>query len=213
MGKSRGRLFQQTIYIDWWRIQLLLSPYGDLHVFSQKVSTYEGRSESLWKKLINDSGQHKANRGKLLIFLCSGCFPLMDSTIQINDFQIWMQLMKLCLCNCVHTHSCRMEDAVKSQRAIIFFLWKEGACTNEIVRRLFNVFGEKAVSQSTVYNWINHFWSWRQSLNDEPRTGRPAITITRENISNVEKHLLENRCITMSELAEITEIPQHVSMR
>lgn len=88
-----------------------------------------------------------------------------------------------------------------------FFLWKEGACANEIVRRLFNVFGEKAVSQSTVYNWINHFRTGRQSLDDEPRPGRPATTITRENISNVEKHLLENRCITVSELAEITEIP------
>ena len=45
-----------------------------------------------------------------------------------------------------------MEDAGKSQRAIIFFLWKEGACANEIVRRLFNMFGEKAVSQSGYSN-------------------------------------------------------------
>ena len=44
-----------------------------------------------------------------------------------------------------------MEDAAKFQRAI-FFLWKEGNCANKTVRRLFNVFGEKALSQSTVYN-------------------------------------------------------------
>ena len=37
-----------------------------------------------------------------------------------------------------------MEDSVKSQRIIIFFLWKEGSKGSEIARRLQAVFGDSA---------------------------------------------------------------------
>ena len=77
------------------------------------------------------------------------------------------------------------------------FLRKEGVCVNEIVRRLFNVFGEGAMPQSTVYNRINYFRTRRQSLDDGRRRGRPLIISTAENISIVEKCLLKNGCITV----------------
>lgn len=38
------------------------------------------------------------------------------------------------------------------------------------MRRLFNVCDEKGLSQSTVYNWINHFRIRRRSLYDKLRT-------------------------------------------
>ena len=43
-----------------------------------------------------------------------------------------------------------MEDAVKNQRAIIFFLWKEGSSGSNITQRLKDVFGELAFNETTV---------------------------------------------------------------
>ena len=44
-----------------------------------------------------------------------------------------------------------MDEAAKSQRAIIFFLWKEGAKPIEIAERLKNVFGDSAIKERAVY--------------------------------------------------------------
>ena len=44
-----------------------------------------------------------------------------------------------------------MEDAAKSQRAINFFLWKNGVKTSEIVSRLQGVFGESTEFLMRVY--------------------------------------------------------------
>ncbi len=70
-----------------------------------------------------------------------------------------------------------MNDAVKSQRAIIFFLWKEGVQAADIVRRLNGVFGESAESKSTAYRWMKLFTEGRESLEDDPRSGRPSTAI------------------------------------
>ena len=70
-----------------------------------------------------------------------------------------------------HRLSRSMNDAVKSQRGIIFFLWKEGVQAADIVRRerLNGVFGESAESKSTAYRWMKLFTEGRESLEDDPR--------------------------------------------
>lgn len=99
-----------------------------------------------------------------------------------------------------------MEEAMKSQRAIIFFLWKEGTSGNDIVRRLSAVFGEHALHKTAVYKWMQRFEDGRESLEDDPRSGRPATTTTQENIDSVENILQTNRRITIREVASITGI-------
>ena len=44
-----------------------------------------------------------------------------------------------------------MVEAAKSQQAIIFFLWKEGAKPTEIAERLKNMFGDSAIKERAVY--------------------------------------------------------------
>lgn len=94
-----------------------------------------------------------------------------------------------------------MEDAVKSQRAIIFFLWKEGVKSSDIVMRLQGVFGDSAESKSTVYRWVDRFKAGRTSLEDDPRSGRPSSSVTETNIASVENLLMEDRRITIREIS------------
>lgn len=44
-----------------------------LHFSASTLLIYEGRPVSLWKKLSNDSGNHKANTGEYNSFLKSTC--------------------------------------------------------------------------------------------------------------------------------------------
>lgn len=47
-----------------------------------------------------------------------------------------------------------MEDAVKSRRVIIFFLWKKVVKTSEIIQRLQGVFSECAEFKIILYGWL-----------------------------------------------------------
>ena len=68
-----------------------------------------------------------------------------------------------------------MEDAITSQRAIVFFLWKENTKTSETATHLENVFGVHSMNKSTVYDWVQHFSKARASLKDNDREGRPEL--------------------------------------
>lgn len=95
-----------------------------------------------------------------------------------------------------------MEDAVKQQRAIIFFLHKKGLSGAAILQDLQEVFGDRAVSKATVYNWIDHFKSGRESLEDYSRTGRPTTSTTHDNIHRARDLLDGDRRITIDDIAE-----------
>lgn len=99
-----------------------------------------------------------------------------------------------------------MEDAEKSQRAIIFFLWKEGVKSSEIVQRLQAVFGDAAESKSTVYRWIDRFKNGRTTLKDDQRIGRPKTTVTEKNIAAVEKLVTGDRHVSIREISKSTSI-------
>jgi len=76
----------------------------------------------------------------------------------------------------------------------------------DIVRRLSAVFGESAESRSTVYRWIQLFAEGRQSLDDEPRSGRPSTAVTEESVAAVEKIVMEDRHVTIREIALTMDI-------
>lgn len=95
-----------------------------------------------------------------------------------------------------------MEEAAQAQRAIMFFLWKEGVRTSEIVQRLGAVFGDAAESKSTVYRWIERFQGGRASLADDPRSGRPSTSVNDTNVAAVEKMLQRDRRLTIREISD-----------
>ena len=70
-------------------------------------------------------------------------------------------------------------------RAVIKFLTKEGAKAKEIHRRMADVYGDSSPKYSTVAKWSAEFKSWCDSLEDDPRPGRPADVISQEMIDRV----------------------------
>ena len=99
-----------------------------------------------------------------------------------------------------------MEHAISQQRAIVFFLWKEGCSPSNIFKRLTAVFEAQALKRSTVYEWVAKFKDGRTSLEDKPRPGRPLSSFTPENVVKVKACIMEDRRITIREISETLEL-------
>ena len=81
--------------------------------------------------------------------------------------------------------------------AVIKFLTKEGAKAKESHWRMADVYGDSSPKYSTVAKWSAEFKHRWDSLEDDPRPGRPADVM----IDRVERLVLNNRRIKVAELA------------
>ena len=90
----------------------------------------------------------------------------------------------------------------EEQRGVTLFLWSEGAPRAEIHRRLSAQNGDSALPRRSVYEWIEEFQQGRTSLKDEERAGRPATSITDSNVEDTRAMILENRRLTIDEVAK-----------
>ena len=77
-------------------------------------------------------------------------------------------------------------------RAVIKFLTPEGNNVRNIHQRLFNVYGDRSPGYSTVARWVADFKHGRNSLNDEPRSERPADMTTIENMNAIREMVEDN---------------------
>jgi len=67
---------------------------------------------------------------------------------------------------------------------------------------LVQVYGDSAMRKTAVYMWVKRFSGERESVTDEERSGRPATSITEENIVKVRQIVRENRRLTVISIAE-----------
>ena len=93
-------------------------------------------------------------------------------------------------------------------RAVINFLSKEGLAPAAIKQRLDGVYGEASPSYSTVKEWAKQFRLGRESVEDEPREGRPVEVVTEEIIRRIEEELLSDRRLKLKEISIKLEIPK-----
>lgn len=99
-----------------------------------------------------------------------------------------------------------MEISKSEYRAVIKFLRLEGSSAKEIYDRLAAVYGPSVPSFSTVTRWFNEFQRGRQSLEDEPRSGRPSTAVNPDLIETVEKLIKEDRRIKVAQVATLTGV-------
>jgi transposase len=78
-------------------------------------------------------------------------------------------------------------------RAVIKFLTKTSKSLAEIKQRLDAVYGESSPSYSTVKQWAKQFHLGRESIEDDPRQGRPAEALTPKTTALVQEELLQDR--------------------
>ena len=91
-------------------------------------------------------------------------------------------------------------------RAVIKFLVLEGQSSKQVEEGLTSVYGQSSPSSSTIKRWVKEFQRGRESLEDDPRSGRPTTSTSPENIEKVHKLVIENRRISLYELEEATGI-------
>ena len=77
-----------------------------------------------------------------------------------------------------------MESQNIEFRAVKKFLTKEGAKAKEIHRRMADVCGDSSPKYSTVAKWLA-FKRGRDSLEDDPRPGRPTDVISQEMLRDL----------------------------
>ena len=68
---------------------------------------------------------------------------------------------------------------IKEQRGVVRFLWA-GVKPVEIHRRVLAQYGQSAMSQRKVYEWVERFKSGRTRVTDEGRSGRPSTSRSRK---------------------------------
>ncbi|XP_045458441.1 protein GVQW3-like [Melitaea cinxia] len=74
-------------------------------------------------------------------------------------------------------------------RAVIKFLVKKGKTAKEIFEETSSVYGESGPSSATVKRWTRLFQQGRDTLEDDPRSGRPNTAVTDENIEKIAEEL------------------------
>lgn len=86
------------------------------------------------------------------------------------------------------------------------FLSSEGVKPIEIHRRMTAQYGDSCVSLQQVYKWCRKFKSSVTSLEDAPQPRQAHRIVMDKNIALVEKLVKDNRCITVQEIASMSEI-------
>ena len=86
--------------------------------------------------------------------------------------------------------------------AMIFYDFKSGLNQQQSHNRLKAAFGNEAPSRTTVYDWFAEFRRGQRSLEDDPRSGRPATATTDIQVAAVRKLVEEDARVTVLQIAE-----------
>ena len=101
------------------------------------------------------------------------------------------------LCVCVT----EMEERSFEQRCAIKFCVKLGETGIETFNKLKQAYGEHALSRSQVFKWYKAFSEGRESIKDEPRSGRPSTSKTDNNVEIVRALVRSDRRLTVRMIA------------
>jgi histone-lysine N-methyltransferase SETMAR len=93
-------------------------------------------------------------------------------------------------------------------RYYIFVRHKLGESATEIHNQLVEVHGNSAPSYSSVTDWIRQLQAGRQTLQDEPRSGRPADVVNERSIALVKEKINEDKRVTVRELSAECALPR-----
>lgn len=88
------------------------------------------------------------------------------------------------------------------QRICIKFCVKNGIKCSKVLEMLRVAYGDCTLSQKNVYRWYKLFKEGRENVNDDARPGSSITSKTDENVEKVKEIVMENRRITIREVAD-----------
>ena len=86
-------------------------------------------------------------------------------------------------------------------RGVIKYLQRKGLSPKDIHADMVATLGDGAPALSTVQKWAAEFKRGRESLEDDPRPGRPVTATTQENVDHVHHMVMDDRRITVNQVA------------
>ncbi|GBN14435.1 Putative uncharacterized protein FLJ37770 [Araneus ventricosus] len=92
------------------------------------------------------------------------------------------------------------------QRVNIKFCFKLGKTATETHEMLVKVHGVDAMSKKCVFEWFKRFRDGKEDVKDEPRSGRPPISTTPDNVERVRRMLADYRRLSLRMIAEELKI-------
>jgi len=87
------------------------------------------------------------------------------------------------------------------QRVCIKFCVKLGRNGAETFEMLRTAFGEKRLSRARIFEWHKRFKEGRDSVDNNPRSGRPTTSKTDDCVAQVQELIRVNRRLTIRELS------------
>ena len=94
------------------------------------------------------------------------------------------------------------------ERAVIQYLYKKGLTPKDIHNDMLATLGKDAPSYATVKRWVAEFKCGRQSLEDDPRPGRPVSVAMPEMVNKVHDTVMTDRPVTERYIARTVGISQ-----
>lgn len=88
------------------------------------------------------------------------------------------------------------------QRAVIKYTCLKKLTPKEIYEDMSTTLGESVPSYTTVKKWVAEFKRGRESIEDDPRSGRPMTSTTEEKIRKICDHILTDRRLTIRDIAD-----------
>jgi transposase len=92
--------------------------------------------------------------------------------------------------------------AVMEQQINIKFCVKLGKTPTETYEMLQTVYGDEALSRSSVFEWFKPFKDGRENLQIDPRSGRPSISRNTEEIANFHEMVTRDRRLTLRMMSD-----------
>ncbi|EFN76790.1 Putative uncharacterized protein FLJ37770, partial [Harpegnathos saltator] len=63
-------------------------------------------------------------------------------------------------------------------------------------------YGDDCLSKTSTFEWFKKFQEGRESVEDDPRSGRPSTSTDDAHIEKVKELVLQNRRLTVREIAD-----------
>lgn len=95
-----------------------------------------------------------------------------------------------------------MNDNNFEQRCAIRFCFRLGHSATETLLKLQQAYGDSVLSRAQVFRWFKAFSEGRESIEDEPRTGRPSSSRTDENVDRIRDLVRSDRRLTVRMIGE-----------
>ncbi|GFT92555.1 protein GVQW3 [Trichonephila clavipes] len=89
-----------------------------------------------------------------------------------------------------------------NQRIGIKFCFKLGKTGTETYEMMKTAFGDEVMSRARVFEWLRRFKEGRQSVNSDPRSGRPSASRNEDKIAQGKAVVRANRCLAAKEIAQ-----------